>query len=91
MGPFSLSDPITEQMVVLVTFVIFSALRPAHQHKQDIYTAIVIGLELLILSCWQSFVTAEKQWQDCRRICNPRDYLEPEVRLLLLVLYILTK
>lgn len=78
-APFSVCDLITEEMVVLVMFMIFPSLRGEHQHKRDIDTIIVVAPELLILSLWQSFVTTEKPWQDVssRRICNSGDHLEP--------------
>jgi len=78
-------------MVVLVVSVISPALRGEEEHKQDIDTVTVVRSELLILSHWQSFVTTEKQWHNCRRMCNLGDYPEPAALLLLLVLYILTQ
>lgn len=88
-GAFFLSDPITGQIVVLLIYVIYLAVRGECQHKQD--TDIVVGPELLILSHRQNFVKTEMQWQDCGCIRNSRDYLEPAVHLVLLVLYILTQ
>lgn len=58
--PFSVCDLITEEMVVLVMFMIFPALRGEHQHKRDIDTIIVVGL-----GTSDSFTLAE--------LCNNRE------------------